>query len=197
MLLVETSKTYYWRVDEFDGIDTYKGEVWSFTIEGAVGSPSPAKDAVDVTQTPVLTWVPGVYAASHQVYFGTDKDVVKNADTNSPEYKGTGNLGSESHDPGPLEWNTTYYWRIDEVNNTNADRPWAGPLWSFTTATFLIIDDFEAYNDLDPDDPDSNRIFMAWVDGFDNPAVNGSIVGYENPPFAEQTIVHNGDCVST
>ena len=33
---------------------------------------------------------------------------------------------------------------------------------------------------------------MAWIDGFDNPAVNGSVVGYANPPFAEQTIVHGG-----
>ncbi len=33
---------------------------------------------------------------------------------------------------------------------------------------------------------------MAWVDGFDNPATNGSVVGYGNPPFAEQTIVHSG-----
>jgi hypothetical protein len=50
----------------------------------------------------------------------------------------------------------------------------------------------EAYNDLDPSEPESNRIFLAWVDGFDNPATNGSIVGYANPPFAEQTIVHGG-----
>jgi hypothetical protein len=51
----------------------------------------------------------------------------------------------------------------------------------------------EAYNDLDPADPASNRIFLAWIDGFDNPAINGSIVGYANPPFAEQTIVHSGN----
>jgi len=81
---------------------------------------------------------------------------------------------------------------VNEVNNANADSPWTGPLWSFTTANFLIIDDMESYNDLDPTDPASNRIFLAWIDGFENPSVNGSIVGYENPPFAEQTIVHGG-----
>jgi hypothetical protein len=118
---------------------------------------------------------------------------VKNADTGSPEYKGSGDLGSETYDPGPLEWNITYYWRVDEANNANADSPWTGPLWNFTTANFLIIDDFEAYNDLEPADPASNRIFNAWIDGFDNPAVNGSVVGYANPPFAEQTIVHGGN----
>jgi len=181
---LELAKIYYWRVDEFDAISTYKGSVWSFTNEGAVGSPNPAKGAVDVTQTPVLTWVPGVFADTHEVYFG--------ADAASLELKGSGNLGSESYDPGQLEWDTTYYWRIDEANNANANSPWTGPLWSFTTANFLIVDDMESYNDLDPTDPASNRIFMAWIDGFDNPAINGSVVGYENPPFAEQTIVHSG-----
>ncbi|MFB0554643.1 MAG: hypothetical protein ACETWQ_15180, partial [Phycisphaerae bacterium] len=189
---LELAKTYYWRVDEFDIIETHKGKVWSFTTEGAVGSPSPAKSAVDVTQTPVLTWVPGVFADTHEVYFGTDAEAVKNADTSSPEYKGSGNFGSESFEPGQLEWNTTYYWRVDEANNANADSPWTGPLWSFTTANFLIIDDFEAYNDLDPTDPASNRIFHAWIDGYDDPT-NGSLVGYETAPFAEQTIVHSGN----
>ena len=189
---LKMARTYYWRVDEFDVVETHKGNVWSFITEGAVGGPVPANGAVDVTQSPILTWSPGVFGASHEVYLGTDKDAVKNADTGSPEYKGSGNLGSESYDAGELEWNTTYYWRVDEANNANADSPWTGPLWSFTTANFLIIDDFEAYNDLDPADPDSNRIFNAWVDGFDNPAINGSVVGYENPPFVEQSIVHGG-----
>jgi len=189
---LKMAKTYYWRVDEFDIFSTHKGDVWSFTTEGAVESLDPANGAVGITQTPVLTWTPGVFGASHEVYFGTDADAVKNADTSSPEYKGSGNLGSESFEPGQLEWNTTYYWRVDEANNTNADSPWTGPLWSFATANFLIIDDFESYNDLDPADPASNRIFFAWLDGYDDPA-NGSLVGYDVPPFAEQTIVHSGN----
>jgi hypothetical protein len=189
---LKLAKTYYWRVDEFDAIDTYKGHVWSFTTEGAVVSLKPSNGAVDVKQTQILTWAPGVYVASHEVYFGTDKEAVRNADTGSPEYKGAGDLGAESFDPGKLEWNTTYYWRIDEANNVNPDSPWTGNVWSFTTANFLVVDDFENYNDLDPTDPESNRIFNAWIDGYDDPT-NGSLVGYDTPPFAEQTIVHSGN----
>jgi hypothetical protein len=181
---LKMAKTYYWRVDEFDIVATHKGDIWSFTTEGAVAALNPINGAVDVTQTPVLTWAPGL-GATHEIYFG--------ADAASLELKGSGKLGSESYDPGQLEWDTTYYWRIDEANNTNTDSPWTGPLWNFTTANFLIIDDFESYNDIDPADPASNRIFLAWVDGFDNPNVNGSIVGYANPPFVELTIVHNGN----
>jgi hypothetical protein len=181
------AKTYYWRVDEFDIVDTHKGDVWSFITEGAAANPTPANGAVDVSQTATLGWTPGVFGASHEIYFGTDAD--------SLELKGSGNLGSESYDPGQLEWNTTYYWRIDEANNANADSPWTGPLWSFSTANFLVVDDFESYNDLESTDPASNRIFNIWLDGFDNPAINGSVVGNANPPFAEQTIIH-GDLQS-
>jgi hypothetical protein len=194
---LKLAQTYYWRVDEFDAIDTYKGDVWSFTTEGAVGNPNPANGAVDITQMPLLTWAPGL-GASHEIYFGTDKEAVKNADTTSPEYKGTGILGSESYDPGMLEWNTTYYWRIDEANNTNSDSPWTGPLWSFTTANFLIIDDFEDY------DAGDNQIWYAWKDGlgYGVPGTDpyypgngsGSAVGDENTPsYTEETIVHGGN----
>ncbi len=194
---LELAKTYYWRVDEFDGITTYKGDVWSFLTQGAVGSPEPANGAVDVKQTMILTWSHGVFADSHQVYFGDDKDTVKNADTSSPEYKGSGNLGSQTYDPGMLEWDSTYYWRIDEVNNTNPDSPWTGPLWTFTTANFLVVDDFEDY------DVGKNEIWWAWIDGLgyaSHPTLpahpgngTGSMVGDENTPsYTEETIVHGG-----
>ncbi len=194
---LKMAKTYYWRVDEFDIFEMHKGEVWSFTTQGAVGSPDPANGAVDVKQTSILTWTPGVYAASHQVYFGTDEDAVKNADTGSPEYKGTGDLGAQSYDPGKLELGVTYYWRIDEVNNVNPDSPWIGNLWSFTTTNLLIVDDFEDY------DAGDNQIWYAWKDGlgYGTPgtdpyyAGNGSglAVGDETTAsFTEETIVHGG-----
>ena len=162
------------------------------------GAPTPANGAVDVKLTTILTWSHGVFADSHQIYFGTDKDAVKNADTSSPEYKGSGNLGSESYDPGQLQWDTTYYWRIDEVNNTNPDSPWTGPLWSFTTANFLAVDDFEDY------DVGNNEIWWAWIDGLgyaSHPTLpahpgngTGSMVGDETTgSYMEETIVHGGN----
>ncbi len=195
---LKLGKIYYWRVDEFDVIETHKGDVWSFTTEGAVVSLRPSNGAVDVKQTQILTWSPGVQAASHEVYFGKDKEVVRNADTGSPEYKGSRNLGSESYDPGKLEWDATYYWRIDEVNDVNPDSPWTGPVWSFTTANFLIVDDFEDY------DAGENQIWFAWHDGlgYGTPGVEpyspgngtGSAVGDENSPsYTEETIVHGGN----
>jgi hypothetical protein len=151
---------------------------------------NPNNGAVDISQTTILSWGAGEAAASHDVYFGTDADAVKDADTSSPEFKGNQNLGSETYDPGKLDWGTIYYWRVDEVEDGGTVQK--GNIWSFTTADFLIVDDMEAYNDLDPDNPDTNRIFNAWLDGYGDPT-NGSIVGYDPAPFAEQTIVHGGN----
>jgi hypothetical protein len=194
---LELAKTYYWRVDEFDGAGTHKGEVWSFTTEGAVSGPNPADGSVDVSPTQILTWTAGAVASSHEVYFGTDADAVKNATTASPEYKGPKALGEESYDPGKLTLNTTYYWRIDEVNGTNPDSPWAGNVWSFATGNFFVIDDFEHY------DANDNQIWYAWHDGLGYGAPGtpnyfagngtGAAVGDETTAsYTEETIVHGG-----
>ncbi len=153
--------------------------------------PVPANGAADIPQTPVLTWKAGQHASSHQVYFGTDEEAVRSAGTGSPEYRGTQERGSESYDPGILELETTYFWRIDEVNSVNPESPWIGELWSFTTGSFLIVDDFESYNDLDTELEGSNRIYLTWIDGWGT-ETNGSTVGNWDPPFAEQTIIHGG-----
>jgi hypothetical protein len=157
----------------------------------------PANGAVNVKQTAILEWGAGEAAASHRVYFGIDQQAVKNADAGSPEYKGTVELGSESYEPGKFEWGTEYFWRIDEVNNLNPDSPWIGNVWSFTTADYLVIDDFEDY------DAGENQIWYAWLDGLgygtqgtepSSPGNGtGSAVGDESTgSYTEETIVHGG-----
>ncbi|MFC1604065.1 LamG domain-containing protein [Planctomycetota bacterium] len=194
---LKLAKTYYWRVDEFDGLATHKGDVWSFTTLGAVSGPNPSDGAVGIKPSVVLNWDAGAVAASHVVYFGTDPDAVKNATTTSPEYKGPKALGEESYDPGELTLNTTYHWRIDEVNGVNPDSPWAGNVWSFTTGDFLVIDDFEDY------DAGDNQIWFAWHDGLGagtqgTPGYiagngTGAAVGDENTAsYTEETIVQGG-----
>jgi len=180
---LESEKVYYWRVDEFDGASTHKGDIWAFTTPGAAGNPQPANGAADVQMTAKLSWTPATNAASHQIYFGTDKQALKNATTASPEYKGNRPLGSQNYDPGKLAWQTPYYWRVDAVYSANPPNPVKGLIWSFTTADFLLVDDFESYNNIDPPDPKSNRIFDKWIDGFGT-TTNGAVVGNTLPPYA-------------
>jgi hypothetical protein len=88
-----------------------------------------------------------------------------------------------------LSLDTTYYWRIDEVNDPNPDSPWIGNVWSFTTGNFFVVEDFESYTD---DDAAGLAIWQHWIDGFGVPD-NGAQVGYLLPPYAEQTIVNSGN----
>jgi len=179
-------KVYYWRVDEFDALATHKGDIWHFTTPGAVGNPKPAYDATDVGMNTILSWTSADSAASHELYFGIDHEAVRNADTTSPEYKGSKALGAETYDPGLLDASTTYFWRVDEVD-AQGNRS-TGPVWIFTTGAFLLIDDFEGYTD---DDVAGEAIWQTWVDGY-GIADNGAQVGYLLPPYAEQRIVHSG-----
>jgi len=183
---LELEKAYYWRVDEFDGLGTYKGDVWSFTTPGAVGNPQPGFGATEVPMNAMLSWTPADSSASHQLYFGTDKETVRNAETGSSEDKGPKALGAESFNPGLLEPETTYYWRVDETDSQG--NVFKGPLWSFTTGIFLLVDDFESYTD---DDASGQAIWQNWIDGF-GIADNGAQVGYLMPPYAEQSVVHSG-----
>ena len=169
----------------------------AFSLPVKASSPTPRSGSVDVKQTSILSWGPGDSAALHEVYFGTDREAVRNATTASPEFKETKVLGDESYDPGKLEWSTTYYWRVDEINPTYPDSPWIGNVWSFTTADFLVIDNFESYNAAE------NQIWISWHDGlgYGTPGTDpyfagngtGAAVGDETTPsYTEETIVHGG-----
>jgi len=156
-------------------------------------SPHPEDGATDVSQPIILRWFLGESALKYDIYFSEDEEAVANATTESLGiYRGRLPVKVTTYEPGSLEWNRTYYWRIDEVNETDPNSPWKGDVWSFTTANFIVVDDFESYNDLDPADPLSNRIFLAWIDGFGDSTHNGSLV-HSGQRFIGHTIVHGGN----
>ena len=144
-------------------------------------TPYPSNGAVDVPQTVLLHWTGGEKIAKHEIYFSDNKDAVANGAASVTRQA----AGQTSFDPGVLDWSKTYYWRVDEVNDTAPESPWKGNVWSFTTANFVVVDDFEGYTD-----NEDNRIFDTWIDGWANN--NGSRVGYTDAPFAEQVIVQSG-----
>jgi len=99
-----------------------KTTVWAVGSNKAA-NPSPANGASNVAKTTTLSWTAGPGAASHDVYFGT---------SNPPAFQN--NQTATTFDPGVLDFNTTYYWCIDEVNGPNTV---TGDLWMFTTASGL------------------------------------------------------------
>jgi hypothetical protein len=156
-------------------------------------SPSPNNRAiVDVERAKqAMTWSPGDKASQHDVYFGTDKNAVANAGASDTTGIYRGRQSARSYSPTEvLGWGTgPYYWRIDEVNSDGTVN--AGSVWSFSVAGYLVVDDIESYNDIDPPNAGSNRVFDKWLDGFGT-TTNGALVGNNLPPYTQRTNVHGG-----
>ncbi len=157
--------------------------------------PSPDhRSTVDVEKAKLgLSWSAGDNATQHDVYFGTDQAAVGSANASDTTGVYRGRKAVASYTPTEvLAWGSgPYYWRVDEVKADGTIT--AGPVWSFSVANYLVVDDFEAYNDLDEKAAGSNRIYLSWSDGYGT-TTNGAVVGNMNPPFAEtrRAYVHGG-----
>jgi hypothetical protein len=159
--------------------------------------PNPAnRSTPNVKEALPMTWSAGEKATQHDVYFGTDRDAVNDADTTTADiYRGRQAAISYTPPEG-VEWGSgPFYWRIDEYNNDGTISK--GRIWTFTVADFILIDDFEQY------DAGDNQIWYAWHDGLGYGAIGtqdyypgngtGSAVGDETTPsYTEETIVHGG-----
>jgi len=141
------------------------------------------KATLDIEHFSAMSWAPGEDAAQHDVYFGNSADAVKDADTSNITgiYRGRQDPNTYTP-PEAIEIGQTYYWRIDEIDAGGIIH--RGRVWSFTVAEYLIVDDFEDYDDV------NNIIYYTWEDYYANNT--GMTVGYFDPPFAERSIIHGG-----
>jgi hypothetical protein len=160
-------------------------EIRFMAIPVSARKPIPDAGATDVAVDVTLGWRAGREAAEHNVYLSTDEQAVINGTADVVTVTDAG------HNPLSLDLGSTYYWRVDEVNNVETPSTWKGNLWSFTTRDYLIVEDFESYNDIDPPNPGSNRVFDKWVDGFGT-TTNGAVAGNTLPPYTERGNVHGG-----
>jgi hypothetical protein len=147
-------------------------------------NPSPAIGATNVNVDSSLDWKAGREAAEHKVYLSTDQQAV---------IDGTADvitINQTSYAP-QLDLGSTYYWRIDEVNSTEMPTTWTGDIWSFSTQEYIIVDDFESYNDIPEGQEGSRLVYIIWADGVGNNA-NGSTMGYFTGSSIETDNVHGG-----
>ncbi|UCC98635.1 MAG: discoidin domain-containing protein [Phycisphaerales bacterium] len=154
-------------------------EVRFFSIPVSARRPSPESGAGDIGPDVILSWRAGREAATHDVYLSMDERAL--TDGTIPAVSVT-----EASYSSDLDLSSTYYWRVDEVNEAETPATWQGDVWSFSTPEYLVVDDFEDYNDYPP-----NEIYSTWLDGYED-ATNGSQVGNLMPPLVETTIVHGG-----
>jgi len=113
-------------------ISNHAVELDEFLLYGEPGlasNPGPRNFATDVSPEIILSWSPADSALSHDVYLGTNLDDVNNGTGGT--FKG--NREPNSYEPPqPLDFESTYYWRIDEVTGTGTVK---GYVWRFTTDT--------------------------------------------------------------
>jgi len=132
-------------------------EVQFYAIPTQARTPVPASGSVDVRPDAVVAWRGGREADQHTIYADTDPNAVTGGTATSIS-SSTNSIGLGSFD---LQLGETYYWRVDEVNNAETPSVWPGPVWSLSTSTSLVVEDFESYNNFSPDRP-----FQTWLDGF-------------------------------
>jgi len=182
---VEEGLVGYWRFNEGEGTTAYDMSPYEnhgtiidaiWTTEAApivpgtppvfASRPDPANGALYADTWVNLSWRPGDFAVSHDVYFGDNFDDVND---------GTGEAFQGNHAsiyfivgfpgfpyPDGLVPGTTYYWRIDEVNDTEPNSPSKGPVWSFWIPSMKAYEpvplDGAKYIDQD--------VVLSWTAGF-------------------------------
>ncbi len=132
-------------------------EVQFTMIPAAAREPVPAPGSVEVSLDRVLTWRAGRDADQHLIYLTDDPNAVVDGLASSV----TSNSNSVDFGLFDPQLGTTYYWRVDEVNEAEATPLWTGPVWRLDTLPALAVDDFEGYSNESPDRP-----FQTWLDGF-------------------------------
>jgi len=100
--------------------------------------PTPANGSALTDTWVTLSWHPGDRAVSHNVYLADSLGAVEGATQDSDVFRGNqistyyvaGFPGFAY--PDGLIPGTTYYWRIDEVNEAEPNSPWKGDIWAFS-----------------------------------------------------------------
>jgi hypothetical protein len=162
-------------------------EVRFFHIPVHASESGPDSGAVDIALDVTLNWRAGRGAAEYNLYFSDDEQAV--IDGTAP----VTTLNQTIYGPLSLDLSKTYYWRVDEVNDAEIPGIWPGDIWNFSTQEFLIVDDFESYNDIPAGEEGSNLVYEMWIDGFTDPSKGGSQIGYFTGTSLETDIAYGGD----
>jgi parallel beta-helix repeat protein len=137
------------------------GEGWA-----KASNPDPRDGTLFPETWVTLSWQPSDLAVSFDIYVGENYDDVKYGTGGT--FKGNQSImffivGFPGYPyPNGLVPGTTYYWRIDEINNSHPDSPWVGDVWSFKIPSRTAYDPYPAdcAEFVDPD------VILNWEPGF-------------------------------
>ena len=118
-----------------------KGDPWvtfddvtlSYRNPYIAANPSPDSGQSDVLRDADLSWAPSTFAAQRNVYLGESFE-----DVNTGTVPTASGLDVNSFDPGRLEFGKTYFWRVDEIEDSPAQTVHKGDIWSFEVEPYSI-----------------------------------------------------------
>ncbi|MHC4626147.1 MAG: proprotein convertase P-domain-containing protein, partial [Planctomycetota bacterium] len=145
------------KLSDFDGRDT-AGD-WTLRIEDDWNISGAGKTATlnswrIVVENPiVVSWTASAGAASQDVYFSDNFDDVNGVD--DAGLIGNVGAGVGSAEVGALELGTTYYWRVDSMNDDGSLQS-MGNVWSFTTGSGNVVVERRITDDADDCEEDLN-----------------------------------------
>lgn len=117
-------------------------EIWQIMRAdvGISSAPEPADGTTHVPADVTLRWMPGQFAKTHDVYFGTVSDDVNDASRTNPRgvLVGQGRSMAKYVPDSNLDFGRTYYWRVDEVNAFES-MIYKGHVWSFTVEPYAHL----------------------------------------------------------
>jgi regulation of enolase protein 1 (concanavalin A-like superfamily) len=123
-----------------DAVQLYEGDYVPTLLKPILTAsrPSPGSGDVDVPRDPTLSWKPGPFASTHDVYFGSVFADVNTASPAAPPgvLASKGQAETTFTPAGLLGFGQTYYWRVDEVNAPPDNTVYPGSVWSFTTEPY-------------------------------------------------------------
>ena len=158
-------------------------EVRFLAIPVTAQGPQPEDGGISTGTDVQLSWRSGREAVTHDIAFSENLDAVVSG--TAP----VSTVTEDSYDAGVLNYNTTYYWQVTEVNEAAIPTAHVSDIWSFTTPDYDSLDDFESYSS-----KEGQEVFMSWVDGYSgDTSLGGSRTGHLDSPFVETSIVKNGN----
>ncbi len=197
--ILDANTTYYWMIIAWDIVgNSASGPIWNFTTGQQMNenpyepyNPSPEDGATNVDVNTNLRWNggdPDGDPVTYDIYFSISY----------PPQQVASNHTSNVYDPGTLDFETTYYWKIVAWDNHSART--SGPIWSFTTSNqinrppirpviesilgILVPNRPYEYN-FTSNDPDNDDVFF-YVDWGD-----GTFEDWVGPYFSGETITIN------
>lgn len=149
-----------------NGVELWEANLSAPSPQTSAFGPIPRDGAMHNDTWVTLSWQSGIYAGSNDLYIADNFDDVNEGIEeaflgNQIDTFSIVGLPGFSYPEGLIP-GTTYYWRIDEVNDSDPNSPWQGPVWSFT------IPPKKAFNPYPADGSESvePNIVLGWEAGF-------------------------------